>query len=68
MASSDEPRKRKIVLLDVNGSPYPGLEIDVTAIPNANSQAPFYLVTQELCNLLHWHERSRVIVEPWGSD
>lgn len=70
MASSNEPKKRrrKIILADVSGEPVPDLEMNVTGIANANSQACFTIVVMQQCDLLHWHSVDALVVPPWGSD
>jgi hypothetical protein len=67
MADDTPKRKRRIVLIDVNGAELP-IEMDVTAVPNANSQATLALAVMSRCDMGHWHRTEFINLNPWGAD
>lgn len=59
-------RRRKMILTDPIGNPAGTL--DVSNIPNGNSQAPFTIRVMQQCDLEHWHIQDVIPVPPWGTD
>jgi len=71
--------KRRVRIIDVNGSSIgatykalnggtiPGV-IEVTGVPHANSQSPMYIIVEERCHKLIWHEIDRMRLGCWGND
>lgn len=59
-------RQRRIVLLDPAGSEIK--RMDVSGIPNANSQATLVITIDTQCDLGHWHRNQIIEISPWGAD
>jgi hypothetical protein len=66
------PRPRRLVIMDAAGQELRRggmlLRIDLTGIPNANSQIPLRVVLEELCDMEHWHTRNTGSELPMWSD
>ncbi len=61
-----EFRARRLALMSVDGSIVSTLNL--TGIPNANSQVPMKIEVQQACDLGHWHYQTGQIAPLWGSD
>lgn len=53
---------------DACGRPIKHFQIDLTAVPHANSRAGMTAVVQEQCNLGCWHDQTTMDLPCWGAD
>jgi hypothetical protein len=43
-------------------------QINLTGIPNANTQCPLMIYLQEMCELGDWHTMDKIMLPPYGND